>query len=274
MKKILTVFDAAGVSTGAFKLINHLNEQEPLLLTALFIPQLSYADLWSYSSAMTAPYYMPIIEEEDTKAINESVSNFKELCVRNHIEYRIHREEAYFSLESLRKETRFADFMILSSEKFFEHFAGNDPDFYMREALHLSECPVIVVPENFDLPQRNILAYDGTESSVFAIKQFAYLFPMLAANDTLLVYLKKDSEVDFPAEDYIEELCARHFTKLSLLKLSVNPKKYFTTWIGEKKNAVLVSGSFGRSELSAFFRKSFIGEAIAEHKLPVFVSHR
>ena len=81
----------------------------------------------------------------------------------------------------------------------------------MQEALHDIECPAVVVPENFDFPENNILAYDGSESSVFAIKQFAYLFPELASNNTILVFAKSKEVEELPDQDYIEELAARHY---------------------------------------------------------------
>jgi hypothetical protein len=73
-------------------------------------------------------------------------------------------------------------------------------------------------------PENVILAYDGTEQSVYAIKQFAYLFPEMAEMPTLLVYASKDTAEDFPGKGQIEELVARHFPNLTLLKLDINPK--------------------------------------------------
>lgn len=144
----------------------------------------------------------------------------------------------------------------------------------MKEALHASECPIIVVPEEFDFPERNIMAYDGSDSAVFAIKQFAYLLPELCINETLMVYVSENNDFQLPDESNIEELAKRHFKNLDFLKLQVNAKKYFTTWLSEKKNALLISGSQGRSPVSELFRNSFVAEVIAEHKLPVFIAHR
>ena len=98
----------------------------------------------------------------------------------------------------------------------------------------LLSVPLLLVPEKFDFPESIILAYDGSENSVFAIKQFAYLFPELSNRQTLLVYANDDAEEDFPDKIQIEELAARHFSNLTLFKLDVNPKKYFSTWIFEK----------------------------------------
>jgi nucleotide-binding universal stress UspA family protein len=43
---------------------------------------------------------------------------------------------------------------------------------------------------------------------------------------------------------------------------------------GKKRSALLVSGSYGRSGLSQLFKKSFVNEIIAEHRLPVFIAHK
>ena len=72
----------------------------------------------------------------------------------------------------------------------------------------------------------------------------------------------------------MEELVAKHFSDLSLLKLSLNPKKEFSDWVMDKKSAMLVSGSYGRSGLSQLIKNSFIKDIIASHRLPVFIAHK
>ena len=150
----------------------------------------------------------------------------------------------------------------------------NSPNDYLRDALHDVACPVLLVPEKFDFPESIILAYDGSEDAVYAIKQFAYLFPELNNRQTLLVYANDDAEEDFPDKIQMQELAARHFSNLTLFKLDVNPKKHFSTWVLEKKSAMLVSGSYGRSGLSQLFKNSFIKDIIASHRLPVFIAHK
>ena len=144
---------------------------------------------------------------------------------------------------------------------------------YLRTALHSAECAALVVPEKFDYPEINILAYDGSESSAFAIKQFCYLFPELCRNKTLLVTVGYESGNRKLDEQYIEEFATRHFPDLNVLNLQIDPKRYFSTWMMEKKNAILVSGAFGRSSVSQLFKKSFVSDIIRDHMLPVFIAH-
>ena len=64
MKKILLAFDGVQFSTGAFEFARQLNNLQPVYLTGVFIPQLSYANLWNYTDGMTGPTYIPILEKE------------------------------------------------------------------------------------------------------------------------------------------------------------------------------------------------------------------
>lgn len=136
------------------------------------------------------------------------------------------------------------------------------------------KCPVVLIPENFEFPTSNILAYDGSESSVYAIKQFAYLFPELIDNTTILIYAKEKGGEEFPDEANIEELAARHFSDLTLTRLEANPAKHFSSWLMKHNETILISGAFGRTGISRLFHKSFVSGIISDHQLPVFIAHR
>lgn len=274
MKKILLAFDGANFSEGAFEFAKRLNKLQPILLTGVFLPQVDYANLWSYAGAAAGPVTIPLIESSENEDIQQNIDKFKNACKENKIEFRVHQDLLDFLIPKLKRETRFADLLILGSESFYNNFASEEIALYMKDALHVAECPVIVVPEKYEFPESNILAFDGSESSVFAIKQFAYLFPELADNNSILVYANDDQEKDFPGKDYIQELVGRHFKNLTLFKLELNPRKYFNTWVNEKKNPILICGAFGRSSLSQLFKKSFVADIIKEHKLPVYITHK
>jgi hypothetical protein len=102
------------------------------------------------------------------------------------------------------------------------------------------------------------MAYDGSESSVYAIKQFAYLFQEFVNSKTQLVNAKKGDDNKIPDEMNIQELAARHFPDLAITKLDIDRKNNFADWVSEKKAAILVSGSFGRPVISRLFHKNFV----------------
>ena len=273
MKKILIVFDGEHFSRAAFDMACRINEMSsPILLTGLFLSSVDYTDvIVYYIGGMAGPLSIPLLES-NPGSINENIQKFKILCERNGIEYRIHTETKGHVLETIRKESRYADQLMLSSELFYSNLGEASQQEYLNDAMHFSECPVMIIPEKLDYPQSIILAYDGSPSSVYAIKQFAYLYPAFSQLETLLVYASNKDE-EFPDYSYIEEFAARHYKNLTFFKLDANPKKYFNTWIEDAGKALLVSGSHSRSSLSEIFRKSFISEVIKDHKLPIFIAH-
>lgn len=274
MKKILLVFDGINFSEGAFEFARKLNEKSKILATAVFVPQVNYANLWSYAGTAGTGVSIPMIEDDDAELVEKNIERFESLCRDNEIEFRVHKDFYDFALPELRRETRFADVVILGSESFYSNIGIGEPNEYLKMALHDVECPIVIVPEKFAFPENNILAYDGSDSSVYAIKQFAYLFPEFTKQPTILVYSKDEYEDEIPKMEYIEELAGRHFPDLTITKLHLDAKNFFADWIRSKENAILVSGSFGRSSLSRVFKKSFIKDVIRDHKLPLFITHR
>ena len=273
MNKILLAFDGSHFSEGAFEFARRINEKQSILLTGVFLPLVNYASLSSYANASGSPIAMPLLEDDNSEAVQRNIQRFENLCKQNNIEYRVHRDFTDFALPGIKKETRFADLIILGSETFYQNAGTGEPNEYLKDALHVAESAVLIVPENFSFPESNVLAFDGSESSVYAIKQFSYLFPELSNNKTFLVYASEGNK-PFPDEGYMKELITAHFADVSIQKLDINPKKDFATWISERKSPILVSGSFGRAFVSELFKRSFVSDVLREHKIPVFITHR
>jgi nucleotide-binding universal stress UspA family protein len=273
MKKILILFDGEHFSEGAFNFVRRLNEINPVLLTGVFLPSTDYTDVMIYYlGGMAGPLYVPSVDT-DTDTIKANVDKFKALCVQHGIEHTVHDSIMGTIVDGVKKETRYADLLVLSSETFYSNLGRLTQQEYLKETMHHTECPVVIVPEQYDFPGKAIMAYDGSSSSVFAIKQFAYLFPEFSDMSSLVVFASEKEET-MPDSSYIQELAGRHFSNLSFFKLDAEARKYFNTWLTDNKGAMLVAGSFGRTGVSEMFRNSFILEVVKDHKLPIFVAHK
>ncbi len=273
MKKVLIAFDGVHFSEAAFEFCRKLNEEAPILLMGLFLPQVNYANLWSYADSIGGSLMISLTEDEEEQ-VKQNVARFTHLCTHNMIDFRIRDDFSNLALPELKKESKFADLLVIGSEKFYDNIGAVEPNDYLQDALHGVGCPVVLVPENFIFPRTNILSYDGSDSSIYAIKQFAYLFPGLSAINTHLVFIEEKEGNSIPEENYMEELVARHFSNLTITRLAVQSKKEFADWLQAQDGAILVSGSFGRSSFSLVFKKSFIHEVIKAHQVPVFIAHR
>jgi len=272
MKKILLTFEGGNFPQETLEFVRCLNTLSPVLLTAAFVPEVDYAHLMSQSGGIAGAAYIPQVADED-EVIERNSALLEEFCREHVIQHVVRTDRLDFALPSIRKEARFADLMALSSRHFFENINDVQPNSYMKEILHSVECPVLLLPEKSDLPGSIILAYDGTPSSIYAIKQFAYLFPELSDIPAHLVFVSGKNDEPFPDATLVEELAGQHFKDLHLVKLNMPPYDFFNDWITGKENPWLVTGSYGRSELSQLFSKSFIAGMIRGHKIPVFIAH-
>lgn len=273
--KILYISDSYNFSRGCLEFARKLNDQKPILLTALFLPQTTFASIWSYASVSNgtgSTGYFPVVPKEEREQIHRDIDLFEKACIKNGIAYRIHDIGMNIGMERLKNESRFSDLILISSENFFNADGENDKLEYIRDVVRHSECPVMILPEKAAFPESLILAYDGSENSVFSIKTFANQFPEFSKTPTMLVYA--DTKNDIPSEDEMIELVTRHYQDLTITKLDINAHKDFSNWIKGRKGTVLITGALGRSSISDLLRKSFASDIIKEHEIPVYIAHR
>jgi hypothetical protein len=196
------------------------------------------------------------------------------MCESNDIQFRIHKKYYGLSIAEIPMETRFADLLLLGGEKYNNSLIESEQIHYITDVLKNTECPVMVIPEDYKTALMNILAYDGSSSSLFAIKQFAYLFPEFCQKETLLVYMNDAAHKKLPSHDYIIEYTAQHFHNLTIESPAINPHKDLINWLIEKPNSLVVIGACGRSFLSEMVKPSFAQQIVENHRHMVFVSHR
>lgn len=271
MKKIVFVCDGNNFSNEAFQFVKSLYEHQPFLLTGAFFHSINYGLLIPNTFAPGAGPYLSFTEEEN-EAFHEGIEQFKDLCERNDVEYRVHEESDTWQISDLVKESRFADLMIVGGSQFFSNVSKGEAKAVLQQTLHRAECPVLVMPDKTEAIDEIIFAYDGKRDSVYAIKQFIYLFPHFADLETTVVYFNDDPEKEIPHLQYIQEFAARHFNLLTFEHLNLS-KKSFSFWLNAHKNALLVTGAYDRPGISMAFKRSFAEDIINSHTIPVFISH-
>lgn len=274
MKKIILACDGLSFPESAFELIRQLNKFDPVFVTGVFLPLVNLSNLWSYSYAVPGGDVatFKIASEEDK--VLEQIHLFETLCNSNDIQYAVHKDFNDFALPELRLESRFADVLVLSGQRFYQELMGPENFDMVADLLHRAECPVLVVPEQFRFPEELLVAYDGSEEAVYALKQFAYLFPELAKLRTTILYFDKDGNSEIPHKERLTELVQQHFPDTHYMELELVGEELFATWASEQKGTLLVGGAFGRSDLSRLLHKSFLHDAVKEQWQPLFITHK
>ena len=151
-------------------------------------------------------------------------------------------------------------------------FAHNVP-FILPIVVDATGEAEALVPERFRAPESLVMTYDGKASSVYAIRQFAYLFPELSELECLLVGADEEPDASLPQAQLIEELVSRHYPHLTIRHFAGEDREGFRQWLGARQDCLLVTGAYGRGEVSSLFRKSFVADLIREHRMPIFIAH-
>jgi hypothetical protein len=229
--------------------------------------------------ALTTATQLPILAPFDrlmSKA-HDSVSENKALfslqCVQHYISYHIHENHDRWDKDLLVKESRYADLIVLSGELFYADINLPQPNICLHEALQCTECPILVIPESYQPCEHLFFAFDASKESMFAMKQFSYLFPQLTDLPAEAVYIKDEHSDAIPDLEHLRRYARLHFESMGFSKLQFKASRYFATWIAEHKQVMLITGSYGRSSLSYLTKRSFAGQVVHDHKIPVFISH-
>lgn len=274
MKKALIIFDGNNFPEGAFRFIKELQDKNPVLLTAAVLHRQNFESLLLPATFAVSAVPMEELMEEETLTYSNAKEYFKEQCIKNGIEHTVHEESTEWNIDELIKETRFADFAVISEEIFFPGGGAAEPNGFMQQLLHRAECPVMLFPEGYTSFNEIIIAYDGGKDSVFALKEFIFLFPDVKNMPARIVYAENRKNDHIPDMDYLVEYASGHFESLEIEKLHFNERKFFSTWLAAHPGALIISGSFGTGGFLRLLKMSFAEKLIREHVHPLFIAHR
>ena len=271
MKKILLLSDSKKFTKTAAAFIQQLKGEEPVFLIGGFAHSLSYADLAEHAAQ---PYMRLVVDllAQDRDVVDENIMVFEHFCQREQIRYRVHEENSAYKIQHLITESRFADLLIVN-EKLFGAKQEFEKRLNIRQILNKAECPILLLPENFERFDRIAIAYDGKKESMFALKQFRYLLPALCNLPTEIVYLSAEETACVPEMKFLKEYVHYNFSSMNISKVHIDPKDGLPAWASRQKNVLVVAGSYSRFGLSNSLSDSLIDPILNLGKLPVFLTH-
>ena len=278
MKKIIVAIDAITYNENALEYAIGIAKRSGGMLLGVFLHDMSYiyADLPGVFDLVPVEYSNIIKKQsEDGEKLQLHLKLFNERCNSEHIKHKAHMYDGTDIVSFLVNESVFADILILDEQMSFTHVGQNQLSTFITDVLEDAHCPVLVVPHKF-LPVDNIfLCYDGTPSSVRAIKMYSYLFPEWSEKTTTLVSFNETASNHLKNSENIKDLLHQHFTNLTIDvehdKRSVDT--IFSFFKMYEANGFIVMGAYGRSAFSRLLKKSMANTIIKEIKVPVFITH-
>ena len=271
MKKILVVINGVHAPIDLLEISIHLAKSTDAFLQGVILQRLSDTSIQDYPfpndlNLMGTEEDQEVADELTKSVVDRNIKMFKDECAMAGVSYGVeHMQEINF--EELVKESKFAD-LIVADER--AEFVGNSID----DMLLKVHCPVILANKGA-LPSNHIIfTYDGSASSLFAIKQFTYLFNTWKDLPLKIVsVVPKDETIS--EKDLFENWLRRHFGHFEIELLHGNTEDVLITHLQQYgKDTLIVMGSFGRSAISRFFHDSLAHSVIKDTNASLFITHK
>ncbi|MCL6523899.1 MAG: hypothetical protein K6T34_04470 [Thermoflavifilum sp.] len=180
-------------------------------------------------------------------------------------------EDLSVAQEAFFKHLRYTDVLLLDIHSLQSPTDDITRYRFFRDILMYGECPVILFSGGFTHIDEIIFAYNGTPSSVFAIRQFTYLFPQLYDKPIKAVYAREADQMH--DKKLLIDWMNTHYTQAYYEETDEKLLNSFSTSYQQQKQIFGVMGSFGRSLLSQMLHKSEALHVIRMLPVPLFISH-
>lgn len=281
MKKIVLLINAEKFSPETLDFAANIAKLSGSAITGLFIHDTTIVASEPEMRLIGGQAYVEeiAISEEEQKAIQDTIENnirlFHDGCAKRGVTS-IAQLEKGIAMDIITHESRYADMFIASPLLSFNG-DGNVPTVYVKEILTEAQCPVLLSAEANNPIDEIVIAYDNSKSSIFAIKQFSYLLPALLTRNVTVLYVSEDGKNDITEQDeisftnWLEARC----TKYSFVTLTGNASDVLLNYFlwNDNNNKLLISGGYGRSAVSRFFKAGTTELVLKTADVPIFIAH-
>lgn len=278
MKKIIAAIDGLKYSESTTEYAAQLTRETHSHLVGVFNEDKNYHSYSIYELTLEDTVEGNItrtMDEHDKMVQDNAASQFTETCRSARINFSIHHGKSA-AMPQLLHESLFADLMIICKKETFSRFDQDVPTSFVRHLLENAECPVVVVPQQFENIEKVVLLYDGGPASVHAIKMFSYLLPSLGKLPIEVLTVKPCRlDLHLPENRLMKEFMKRHFPDASYKVVHGEPVAEIIKHLKNKhQDELVVLGAFQRSMVSRWLRVDMADHLMAQLKTPLFIAHR
>jgi len=259
--KILLATNSTGINAASTDLACYLANLTRSTLTGVFLEE---EDGYLIPEVLTV--------KSELNSCDHCISRFKEACIARETKHIIHRDKGV-PLEELLIESRFADVLVIDPLLSFSKYNLENPSGFVKKVLKYAECPVMIAPEQFNEITDLVFTYDGEESSMFAIKQFTYLFPQFSGSDVTILEGNNVGNNNTQKHS-IHEWLQDHYTNVTFKTKSGDSYISLLEGTLEEEKGLIVMGAYGRNLLSTLLRQSHSDNLIRSVQSPLFIAHK
>lgn len=272
MKKVLVILNGIHISNYIIPAALNLAKNTTSLLHVIFLNQdphkLEYRYFFPNDLSLTQNSFTgKSLEEEDNKIIESNIKFFEDECRLANVQFSVDDKQDY-ALSELINYSEFFDLILIDANV-------NLYEYLLSDLLADAHCPVLLTTSDMSNIDRITLAYDGSYSSMYALKMFTYLFPEWNDKPVELIYIATKQTKDFPHEKEIKSWVGLHYKKSEIQVMTGDIQQTLLAYVksSPEKN-FLVMGAFGRSGISRMFHKSLSHAVLNQTSASVFITHK
>jgi len=277
MKKIIAAFDGLRFSESTLEEGIRLARQHNAHLVGVFLHEFTARGFVVYEALVgqtgNTKELFEELEKEDAATYKASVDTFEAACQEEGIPYSVHKDKRSARKELLH-ESAFADLLVIDPEETFSYIEEEIPGWFIKTILHEAHCPVWLVPKKQDAIHRLIFLYDGSASSMQAIKMFTYLFPEMSGKEVLVVSVKSGTlNLHVPDNRLIHEWMKRHYTHANYKVVQGDLSQLISLCKEQGPEVLVVAGAYERNRISNWLHPSLADDLMRQLKAPLFITH-
>ncbi|MBO9562659.1 MAG: universal stress protein [Niastella sp.] len=278
MEKILIALDGGSPGKDTLSFGIYLSRLTHSAITGIFLENQPEAERPVVKNLYDGTYLGWEVDENSPEwqakmeKITRNIDQFRTYYNNHDIVTRVHRDEG-MPVKELVTETRYADLLLLDPETSFRDEFEKLPTSFVEEMLTQAECPVIIAPASFLGIEEIVFTWDGSQSAVFAIKQFTYLFPQLKDKKAIIVQAGEAAERNYADKEKLQEWLEAHYVQINWEQLTGEVGTALFGYLLNKKKVFIVLGAYGRSQVSRFFRHSHAEKILKTITQPIFITH-
>ncbi len=279
MKKIVLLIDGVKFKPSFLDFVSIISGTDKSAVSVIVIDPINLDELPSLKILGGQAYVEEITLTADEKLAAQQKHNQLALLISAECMKRNLTASVVFihpdNTKDIIHHTRYAD-LVISDPAISAINDSKVPSEFLLDFLGQAECPVLVAPEQYHSINEVVLAYNGSKSSVFAIKQFYYQLPEFANKAITILQITDNESNEAHLEEHklFEEWLGLHFPKAVFIQLSGDASEELYKYFMENEtDKLLVIGAFGRNFLSEFFAPSVAELVLKTVDVPVFIAH-
>ncbi|WP_343703694.1 universal stress protein [Chitinophaga sp.] len=275
MKKIIAAVDALNFSELELRSYKYLADKARGELTVLFLENIvgEYAVPANPESALVDydEIFRKSVRERQEKA-RRNIHQLKNFYRDSGMDITV-RELTGMPAADVIPETRFADLLLVRSTTSFAQLPDSNPPGFVKDLLADARCPVMVIPEHVHYIRQLIFSYNGSDSSVYALRQFSQIFEELSDVPVRVIYVEEKDQAQIPQGKLLKDYLRHHYEDISFETLQGAPSAELLATVVHKTDSIMTLGAYGRSRTSRFFHRSDADSILRTANIPLFITH-